>query len=146
MSAGAIHTPQVLQLSGIGDKTLLDKLGIQTVADVPGVGNNLQDHIHVPIVFSCGCPSWGLHAYADIFIHSRLSPFSEQSDHEPDICLRDVGTLQVHKNWPVHNCHCRFPRLPAHAELLHESCIHRSGSPNAGPQSISAERLAPKLH
>ena len=53
MAAGAIHTPQILQLSGIGERKLLKKKGIRTVANVPGVGNNLQDHLFVPSVFSC---------------------------------------------------------------------------------------------
>jgi choline dehydrogenase len=53
MAAGAIHTPQILQLSGIGDSALLSQHGIKTVAYVPGVGRNLQDHVHVPVVYSC---------------------------------------------------------------------------------------------
>lgn len=53
MAAGSIHTPQILQLSGIGDKDQLEKHGIDVVANVPGVGNNLQDHLYVPTVFSC---------------------------------------------------------------------------------------------
>lgn len=53
MAAGSIHTPQILQLSGIGDKKQLKKQDIESVADVPGVGNNLQDHLYVPAVFSC---------------------------------------------------------------------------------------------
>ncbi|CAG8780219.1 3182_t:CDS:2, partial [Acaulospora colombiana] len=42
--AGSQHTPQVLLLSGIGDKKLLDSLGIKVVSDLPGVGQNFQDH------------------------------------------------------------------------------------------------------
>lgn len=44
VSAGAIHTPQVLQLSGIGPSALLESAGIETVVDLPGVGKNFQDH------------------------------------------------------------------------------------------------------
>ena len=44
LAAGAIQTPQVLQLSGVGPSALLHRLGIPVVADVPGVGENLQDH------------------------------------------------------------------------------------------------------
>lgn len=44
LAAGAIHTPQLLQLSGIGPKKLLDAAGIVTVVDLPGVGQNFQDH------------------------------------------------------------------------------------------------------
>jgi len=45
MTAGAFGTPQVLMLSGIGPGAHLRSLGIQTLLDVPGVGQNLQDHI-----------------------------------------------------------------------------------------------------
>jgi choline dehydrogenase-like flavoprotein len=44
MCAGAVHTPHILMLSGIGSQQLLADHGIAAVADVPGVGANLQDH------------------------------------------------------------------------------------------------------
>ncbi len=47
LCGGAINTPQLLQLSGIGGAELLRGLGIEVVADVPGVGQNLQDHLEV---------------------------------------------------------------------------------------------------
>ena len=42
LAAGAVHTPQILQLSGIGPKQALQEQGISVVADVAGVGENLQ--------------------------------------------------------------------------------------------------------
>ncbi|KAJ8682939.1 hypothetical protein QAD02_018731 [Eretmocerus hayati] len=47
LSAGAINTPQLLMLSGIGPKHHLHEMGIPTIYDSPGVGQNLQDHIAV---------------------------------------------------------------------------------------------------
>jgi choline dehydrogenase len=44
LAAGAIHTPQLLELSGIGSSAVLSSLNITTLIDLPGVGNNLQDH------------------------------------------------------------------------------------------------------
>ena len=44
LSAGVIGTPRLLELSGIGDKAVLDNAGIRTRIALPGVGNNLQDH------------------------------------------------------------------------------------------------------
>lgn len=44
LAAGAVHTTQILQLSGIGPAALLEPLGIDIVADLPGVGANFQDH------------------------------------------------------------------------------------------------------
>jgi choline dehydrogenase len=44
LCAGAIHTPRLLLLSGIGSQEDLEQLGMDTVVDLPGVGRNLQDH------------------------------------------------------------------------------------------------------
>ncbi|KAK2605573.1 hypothetical protein N8I77_008402 [Diaporthe amygdali] len=44
VSAGTVHTPQLLQLSGIGPKSILEAGGIDVLVDLPGVGQNFQDH------------------------------------------------------------------------------------------------------
>jgi choline dehydrogenase len=49
LCGGAVNTPQLLQLSGIGAAAELERLGIRPVADLPGVGENLQDHLEVYI-------------------------------------------------------------------------------------------------
>lgn len=49
LTSGAFITPQILMLSGIGDKDELDKFGIQVLVHSPGVGKNLQDHHAVSI-------------------------------------------------------------------------------------------------
>jgi len=51
LSAGAINSPQILQLSGIGPADHLRKHGIDVVHDLPGVGANLHDHLLVPLRF-----------------------------------------------------------------------------------------------
>ena len=51
LSAGAIGSPQLLQVSGIGPAALLQRYGIPVLADVPGVGQNLQDHLQIRAVF-----------------------------------------------------------------------------------------------
>jgi choline dehydrogenase len=50
VAAGAFNSPQLLMLSGIGERAQLEKLGIPVVADVPGVGRNLQDRYEVGVV------------------------------------------------------------------------------------------------
>jgi choline dehydrogenase-like flavoprotein len=47
LSAGAIQSPQILELSGIGKKSVLDAAGVTQLVNLPGVGENLQDHIRV---------------------------------------------------------------------------------------------------
>ncbi len=56
LSGGAINTPQLLQLSGVGNGSELSALGIDVVADLPGVGENLQDHLEVYIQHGCKKP------------------------------------------------------------------------------------------
>ena len=51
LSSGAIGSPQILQLSGVGPKTVLEKVGVPLVKDLPGVGQNLQDHLQIRLVF-----------------------------------------------------------------------------------------------
>src|SRR5215469_15191521 len=53
---GAINTPQLLQLSGVGNAADLATLGIDTVADLPGVGQNLQDHLEVYVQYASKLP------------------------------------------------------------------------------------------
>jgi choline dehydrogenase len=51
LSAGSIGSPQILQLSGIGPAPVLQQHGISVVQDLPGVGENLQDHLQIRAVF-----------------------------------------------------------------------------------------------
>lgn len=51
ISAGSVNTPQVLELSGIGNSTLLESHGITPLIDLPAVGENLQDHTYSQLVF-----------------------------------------------------------------------------------------------
>lgn len=52
-----LKTPQVLELSGIGDKSILEPLGIHTKIHLPGVGENMQEHLLCPVSFGSSNPS-----------------------------------------------------------------------------------------
>jgi choline dehydrogenase len=56
LCAGAVQTPQLLQLSGVGPAALLTALGIPLVHELPGVGENLQDHLQARVIFECTRP------------------------------------------------------------------------------------------
>lgn len=56
LSAGAINSPQILMLSGIGDARELKAVGIEPVLDLPGVGRNLQDHFDCALVYEAREP------------------------------------------------------------------------------------------
>ncbi|KAK5633877.1 hypothetical protein RRF57_009591 [Xylaria bambusicola] len=51
LAAGALQSPKILELSGVGDEKLLHQLGIEVVVDLPAVGENLQDHVLASISF-----------------------------------------------------------------------------------------------
>lgn len=56
LSAGSIGSPQLLQLSGIGPATVLKEAGVELVHELPGVGENLQDHLEVYFQYYCKQP------------------------------------------------------------------------------------------
>jgi len=56
LCGGAINSPQLLQLSGIGNADELRRLGVDVVRDLPGVGEHLQDHLEVYIQYACKQP------------------------------------------------------------------------------------------
>jgi choline dehydrogenase-like flavoprotein len=53
VAAGGIHSPQILQLSGVGPRKLLSSANITTVVDLPGVGQNFQDHPMIQATWMC---------------------------------------------------------------------------------------------
>ncbi|MEM6898224.1 MAG: choline dehydrogenase [Pseudomonadota bacterium] len=68
LSAGSIASPMILQRSGIGPKALLSSLGIEPQHMMPGVGQNLQDHLEVYFQFHCKQP---------VSLNSKLSLFNK---------------------------------------------------------------------
>ena len=56
LSGGTFNTPQLMQLSGLGPASLLQEHGIGVIADMPGVGADLQDHFHARMVYRCNQP------------------------------------------------------------------------------------------
>ncbi len=56
LSGGSINSPQLLQLSGVGSADHLSSLGVDVVADLPGVGENLQDHREVYVQYASKLP------------------------------------------------------------------------------------------
>jgi choline dehydrogenase len=80
LCGGAINSPQLLMLSGIGPEKHLTGLGIQCRHDSPGVGQNLQDHLVAPIAYACTQPvsigkSDNLYNLAR-FVLTRRGPFT----------------------------------------------------------------------
>lgn len=68
LCGGAINSPQLLMLSGIGNADELEKLGIEVVENLPGVGKNLQDHLEVYVQHECLEP---------VSIYPALKPWNQ---------------------------------------------------------------------
>ena len=76
LSAGAIGSPQILQLSGIGPAATLARAGVGVLHDLPGVGRNLQDHFQVRFVYECTVPD-----SLNVVWHSRLAQVRSGLDY-----------------------------------------------------------------
>lgn len=86
LSLGAIHTPKVLMLSGIGDQAELRRLGIRLVQHLPGVGQNFQDHLGI------GC-IWEYQKPLALRNNGGEATFFWKSD--PKLDTPDLQTCQV---------------------------------------------------
>jgi len=73
ITAGAILTPKILLLSGIGPKKHLTEVGVNVVADVPGVGANLQDHAVLNMAWLYGNADYPSFWHADNFISQEYA-------------------------------------------------------------------------
>ena len=65
LSAGAFNSPQILMLSGVGAREDLERLGIPVIADLPGVGRNLQDRYEIGVVNRMAFDKWQAYENAE---------------------------------------------------------------------------------
>ncbi|KIV85530.1 hypothetical protein PV11_01215 [Exophiala sideris] len=77
LAAGAIHSPQLLELSGIGQSSILEPLGITVLQNLPGVGNNLQDHGMIHLNYNYTSP-----VLADVNDFATNATFNDESAAE----------------------------------------------------------------
>lgn len=106
LCAGALQSPQLLMVSGIGPASQLEALGIEVIADLPGVGENLQDHVSAPLCWKlkAGVRGMnhtfrGLHLAASVFqyLTRRTGPmmsapaqFGCYLKSTPDLAYNDI--------------------------------------------------------
>ena len=84
LSGGAVNSPQLLLLSGVGPGEHLQQVGIRVVADVPGVGENLQDH---PGVFTYHTTKPSFSAFGDLAASGNAFVKTQSALPEPDLQL-----------------------------------------------------------
>lgn len=84
MAAGALETPKILMLSGVGPGQALRALGVDVVLDAPAVGQNLHDHPNVPVFFRCrervDC------MYPQLYSFWRTNPALPLPEGQSDTC------------------------------------------------------------
>ena len=88
LSAGSINTPQILQLSGVGDAQLLKEKGVELVHNQPNVGRNLQDHLSIDHTYKTKVPT----------LNDQLRPWSGRLWHGLNYVLRQRGPLSLGVN------------------------------------------------
>jgi choline dehydrogenase len=86
LAAGSIQSPQLLQLSGIGPRGLLEQRGVKPVHDLPGVGENLQDHLQIRLGYECTKP---------ITTNDQLNSWTGQAKLGLEWLLHRTGALAV---------------------------------------------------
>ena len=123
LTAGAIGSPQILQLSGIGPGALLQQHGITPLVELPGVGENLQDHLQIRAVFKVkGVKTlntlanswWGKAAIGMEYLFKRSGPMSMAPSQ-----LGAFTRSGPSQDWPNIEYHVQPLSLDAFGEPLH---------------------------
>jgi len=101
LTAGAINSPHLLLLSGVGPANQMHKLGIPVIADLPGVGRNLQDHLDISVACSSKQPItfYTIQTEENLqeFLHHQRGPFTSNISEagafvktRPELALPDI--------------------------------------------------------
>ena len=139
LSAGAIGSPQILQLSGIGPGELLQRHGIEVKADLPGVGANLQDHLQIRSVFkvkgvktlnTLASSWWGKAQIGLEYAFKRTGPMSMAPSQLGAFTRSDPSQA-----WPNVEYHVQPLSLDAFGEPLHSFPAFTASVCNLNPTS-----------
>ena len=145
MAAGAVGTPQILQLSGIGPGALLQQHGISVAHDLPGVGENLQDHLQIRAVFAVqGVKTlntlanswWGKGLIGLEYLLRRTGPMS-MAPSQLGCFTRSAPQFQ----WPNVEYHVQPLSLDAFGEPLHRNNAFTASVCNLNPTSRGTVRI-----
>jgi choline dehydrogenase len=145
LAAGSIGTPQILQLSGIGPGALLQRHGIAVRHDLPGVGENLQDHLQIRAVFKVHgvttlntlAASWlGKVRIGLEYLLKRSGPMSMSPSQLGAFTYSDAG-----REWPNLEFHVQPLSLDAFGEPLHRFDAFTASVCNLNPTSRGHVRI-----
>jgi choline dehydrogenase-like flavoprotein len=122
LSSGAVNTPQIMMLSGIGDPMKLRELGIEPLVDLPDVGENLSDHPAVLNVYKSPHATEAHHTWLKV---DNVGQYMKEWEEE------GTGPLTS-----AFGNHMALVRLPESDEQM-----QKYGDPSAGPTSPHFELL-----
>lgn len=91
LSAGTVNSPKLLQLSGIGNATYLQSLGIEVVKDLPGVGMNLRDDVVVNMIYTTD--TINLESPPASFLSAVLFAIDNSTDSSSTTTKNETGTM-----------------------------------------------------
>jgi choline dehydrogenase len=98
LAGGAFNTPQLLMLSGIGPRAVLDKHGVRVRTDLPGVGKNLQDRYEIAVVNQMKFKQWDAYKGANF---STGDPQFQQWKAREGIYITNGSVLSLFRRSPV---------------------------------------------
>ena len=145
LAAGSIGSPQVLQLSGVGPAPLLQQHGIPLVHELPGVGENLQDHLQIRAVFKVkGVTTlnalanswWGKAKIGMEYAMFRTGPMSMAPSQ-----LGAFTRSSPDHEWPNIEYHVQPLSLDAFGEPLHPFPAFTASVCNLNPTSRGSVRI-----
>ncbi|MBX4966629.1 GMC family oxidoreductase [Rhizobium binae] len=145
LSAGAVGSPQILQLSGIGPAGLLKRHGIEVMHDLPGVGENLQDHLQIRAVFKVGNAKtlntlanslFGKAMIGLEYVLKRSGPMSMSPSQLGAFTRSDDGQAYANLEY-----HVQPLSLDAFGEPLHNIPAFTASVCNLNPTSVGSVRI-----
>ncbi|WP_426990961.1 GMC family oxidoreductase [Cupriavidus sp. 30B13] len=145
LCAGSIGSPQILQLSGLGPAALLREHGIEVLADLPGVGGNLQDHLQIRAVYRIegaatlnvlASSRWGKARIGLQYLLSRSGPMSMAPSQ-----LGAFTRSSPDHAWPNIQYHVQPLSLEAFGEPLHAFPAFTASVCNLNPTSRGTVRI-----
>ena len=150
LAAGAIGSPQILQLSGIGPAAWLHEHGVEVVRELPGVGGNLQDHLQIRAVYSVdgvktlntlAANWWGKALIGLEYAWRRSGPMSMAPSQ-----LGAFTRSSAEHEWPNIEYHVQPLSLDAFGEPLHPFNAFTASVCNLNPTSRGFVRIrSPRL-
>ena len=145
LCGGAIGSPQILQLSGIGPAALSQEHGIPVVADLPGVGGNLQDHLQIRAVFKIeGAPTLNVLA-SSLFGKAKIGlEYVMKRSGPMSMAPSQLGAFtrsSPEHEWPNLEYHVQPLSLDAFGEPLHKFPAFTASVCNLNPTSRGTVRI-----